>query len=108
MISMFRSITGLLLGLALAIYGIVHICLHYPGSAPFAALAGNLLALSAVLLFALGLLAIVAGVGVAVTSSRRLSRQWRQLKHLTERRREFVHDDDDYAMSDRSWAGGHR
>ena len=107
MISLFRSITGLVLGLALAIYGIVHICLHYPGSAPFSALASNLPALSAVLLFVLGLLAITAGVAVTVASSRRLSRQWRQLKYLTERRREFA-PDDDYAMGEGAWAGGHR
>ena len=75
MTSVFGSVIGLLMGLALAIYGLVHTFTRYPGPEPFAVLAGNMPALIAVLLFALGVVAIVVGLAVLLGSTRRLRRQ---------------------------------
>jgi hypothetical protein len=83
MTSIFRSAVSLLLGLALAAYGLVHTMTRYPPPAVFDRLAGDLPSLAAVLVFALGVAATLGGVLVVVLSLRRLRRGWRHLRAVT-------------------------
>jgi hypothetical protein len=82
-----QPIVSLLVGLALSFYGVAHSVARYPGTAAFARLADVLPSLGAVLLFALGLLAALAGLVLLVRSARLLRTRWRQLAALTARQR---------------------
>jgi hypothetical protein len=83
MTSIFRSVVSLLLGLALAAYGLVHTLTRYPAPAVFDRLADDLPGIGAVLVFALGVAATLGGVLVVVLSIRRLRRGWRHLRLVT-------------------------
>ena len=95
MIAIFQSVLGLLVGLALAIYGLAHTVTHYPGRPAFAELAGSMPALGAVLFFLLGIVASLVGVLLLVSSVRRLRRRWRYVREVTDRRRDYHEMDGD-------------
>ena len=86
MIPIVESIFSLLLGLALAVFGLIQTLSRYPGPAPFEQLAADATALGAVLFFAIGLLAAIGGVAVLIFSMRRLRLRWRYLRQLDGRR----------------------
>lgn len=86
MTSLFNCILSLLLGVALAAYGLVHSLTRYPAPTAIATLAGSLPAIGSVVLFALGVLATVAGLILLFTSARRLRLVWRHLRRATETR----------------------
>src|SRR4051794_37926279 len=112
MTQIFRSVTALAVGAALAVFGLAHTLNHFPDPAAFAELSRTMPSLLSVLLFALGALAVVVGLLVLVTSSRRLRRQWQQLRRLTAAtpRRAFHPDDGDYdgEPAERDWGGAYR
>ena len=83
MIPIVESIFSLLLGLALAVFGLIQTLSRYPGPGPFEQLAADATALNAVLLFAVGLIAALGGLAVLIFSIRRLRFRWRYLRHLT-------------------------
>lgn len=77
-----QPVTTLLIGIAMAVYGLVHAITQFPDPAAFSSLVANLPAFSAVLLFALGLLALIAGVVLTVIGVRNLRRRWRRFGQL--------------------------
>jgi hypothetical protein len=105
MIAIFQSVLGLLVGLALAVYGIAHTVTHYPGPKAFAELAGSMPSLGAVLFFFLGILASVVGVLLLFSSVRRLRRRWRHVRQVTDRQRPYAEEMDG---DEPAWAAGYR
>ena len=83
MTPIFQSLVSVALGLALTTYGLVHTVTRYPQPELFAQVAGNLPTLGAVFMFALGIVATLAGIVVLVLSVRRLRRGWRHLRAVT-------------------------
>jgi hypothetical protein len=116
MTSIFRSVVSLLLGLALAAYGLVHTLTRYPAPAVFDRLANDLPGLGAVLVFALGVAATLGGVLVVVLSIRRLRRGWRLLRVITRggtngrgpiaRGYSYPDGDEELEPGEREWATG--
>ena len=86
MTSIVQSLVSVLLGLALAAYGLVHTVTRYPDPVVFAQVASDLPTLGAVLMFGLGVVATAAGISVLVLSLRRLRRSWRHLRAVTNSR----------------------
>jgi hypothetical protein len=72
MTCMLKSLLCCALGIALACFGVVHSVSAYPGPEPFDRLAADLPQLRAVLSFALGVLAALAGLALLILSIRRL------------------------------------
>jgi len=83
MIPIVESIFYLLLGLALAVFGLIQTLSRYPGPVAFEQLAADATALGAVLLFAIGLIAALGGVAVLLLSIRRLRFRWQYLRQLS-------------------------
>ena len=83
MTSIFRSAISLLLGVALAAYGLVHAVTRFPAPAVFDRLADDLPSLGAVFVFVLGIAATFVGILVVVLLIRRLRRGWRHLRAVT-------------------------
>jgi len=91
MIPFVESILSLLLGVALAVIGLIHSLSRYPGPGPFQQLAADASALGAVLLFAIGIVAALGGLAVLIFSIRRLRFRWRYLRQLTGRATPSAH-----------------
>ena len=107
--SIVQSLVSVLLGLALAAYGLVHTVTRYPDPVVFAQVASDLPTLGAVLMFGLGVVATVAGVSVLVLSLRRLRRSWRHLRTVTGARSASASRGYDPEEADgREWAGAYR
>lgn len=81
-----QSLLSVLVGFALACYGVAHSVTRFPGPGDFAQLGDNLPALGSVFSFVLGVVAALVGVVVLILSVRLLRRRWRQLNLLTSRR----------------------
>lgn len=79
---LFQAFVSIFIGVAMAIYGIVHAVTQFPGPAAFTSLADTMPAVIAVLLFLLGLLAFVAGVVVVVLGVRNLRRRWHRFNQI--------------------------
>ncbi len=117
MTSLFNCVLSLLLGIALAAYGLVHSLTRYPNPTAVATLTASLPAIGSVVLFALGVVATVAGLTLLFTSSRRLRLAWRHLKRATDSRPSTVGGRafDGYSgngyhpeADEREWAGAYR
>jgi len=117
MTSLFNCVLSLLLGLALAAYGLVHSLTRYPNPTAIAMLTDSLPAIGLVVLFALGVIATLAGVTLLYTSVRRLRFAWRHLKRATDSRASMVggRPYDAYSgngyhpeAEEREWAGAYR
>lgn len=87
-----------LIGLALLIYGSVHAVIHNPGLAGLAALWASLPAVSASLVFAVGLLAATGGLILLVGGFRGLHHRYRQINHAfgSGRRHPGYHDEGEW------------
>lgn len=109
MTPIFQCLFSCLLGIALAIYGLLHSVSTYPGEDTFARLATDLPSLAAVLVFVLCVLAATAGAIVLVLSLRRLRLRWRHLRQLTASRRHYDPlgpGGGSYADDGRDWQSG--
>lgn len=82
MSTLFQPVTTLLIGIAMAIYGLVHSVSQFPDPVAFTNLVANLPAFSSVLLFVLGLLAFAAGIVLVVLGIRSMRRRWRRFGQL--------------------------
>ena len=80
MTSIPQCVLSILVGLAIAAYGLAHAVAGYPGPDVFARLAADLPALAAVLAFALAVLAAVVGLVLLIVAARRLRRRWQQAR----------------------------
>jgi hypothetical protein len=88
--AIFQSIFAVVMGLALFIYGIIHSVTRYPGSLLFSRLMESLPVVWAVGLFLIGIIVTLAGVALLLFSLRRLRRNWRALRMLTDPRRGYT------------------
>ncbi len=82
MLKLIQPIASLFVGISMTIYGLVHSVTRFPGGDAFAALAANLPAVGSVLVFLLGLLAIVAGVVLVVLGVKNFRRRWRRFNQI--------------------------
>ena len=80
MLQFLKPLFVTLVGLALTIYGAVHAVAHNPGLSGFAALWASIPALSATLVFAIGLLALTGGLILLVGGFRGLAQRYRQIR----------------------------
>ncbi len=95
MLQLIQPLASLFIGIAMTAYGLLHAITRFPGGDAFAALAANLPAVGSVLLFLLGLLAVIAGICLVVLGVRNLRRRWSQFDQIvrySQRRQEY--DDD--------------
>jgi len=95
MLQLIQPLASLFIGIAMTAYGLLHAITRFPGSEAFAVLAANLPAVGSVLLFLLGLLAVIAGICLVVLGVRNLRRRWSrfgQIVRYSQRRQEY--DDD--------------
>ena len=70
---------SLLIGLAMAVYGLIHAATHLPAGEHIRTLWASMPAAGAVGLFLLGLVAVITGVALIVTSGQALRRRVRQV-----------------------------
>lgn len=70
---------SLLIGLAMAVYGLIHAATHLPAGEHIRTLWASMPAAGAVGLFLLGLVAVITGVAMIVTSEQALRRRVRQV-----------------------------
>ena len=82
MLQLIQPIASLFVGLCMFVYGFIHSITRFPGGDAFAALAANLPAVGSVLVFLLGLLAIVAGVVLVVLGVKNFRRRWRKFGQI--------------------------
>lgn len=100
--SIFQCVFASVMGVVLALFGVIHSVSRYPGAQVFGQLMTSLPALGSVLFFALGILAAVAGLVMLVLSQRRLRHRWRYLRAVTSRRDLSPMDEE------REWNGAYR
>ena len=79
MTTFLRPIFSALLGITLTVYGLSYSITGYPGAAPFGVLWASMPALVSVALFALGLIAVFAGLALTVTGIQGARRRCRQI-----------------------------
>jgi hypothetical protein len=72
MLQFIQPVVTLALGLALSVYGLTHSAHHYPGTTGFYALWQSLPALSSVLVFGLGIVAVLSGLALVMTAAQGL------------------------------------
>jgi len=102
MFELFQPIASLFVGLAMVVYGLVHAIAKYPGQDTFTTLADGMSAVTAVLVFALGVMAFASGVILTVLGGRNLRRRWQRFNQLARHvTRGPDHDDD-------RWEAGYR
>ena len=95
MLQLLSPIASLFVGLCMFVYGLVHSVTRFPGGDAFAALAANLPAVGSVLVFLLGLLAIVAGVVLVVLGVKNFRRRWRKFGQIARHvERQPAYDDE--------------
>lgn len=98
MTQLIQPITTLLIGIALTLYGIVHAIVQFPDPVAFTSLIANLPAVTAVLIFILGLVAFAAGIVLIVLGIRNTRRRWRRFgqiaRHMGDSTR-YDHDNGD-------------
>jgi hypothetical protein len=95
MIQFFQPVGTLLIGVALSLYGLIHSANHFPGPTHLHTLWQSLPALSAVLLFALGAMAVICGLALLFVGVQGLRRRYRQINSAFGRPVEFD-DEVDY------------
>lgn len=81
MFQLLQPVVTLILGLALSVYGLTHSAQHYPGYTGFYALWQSLPALSSILVFGLGIVAVLSGLALVLTAAQGLRQRYRQLDH---------------------------
>ena len=97
MIQFIQPLLSAIVGLMLAIYGVVHTITRYPGASSFAQFWASLPGVMAVAVFFIGVVAVIAGVLLLVSGFRGVRRRWRQIQVAYGRRRpdaRDMHDDD--------------
>ena len=82
MFYLLRSIASLFVGVAMTVYGLVHSVTRFPGGDAFAALAANMPAVTSVLVFVLGIAAVVAGIVLIVIGIKQTRRRWRRFNQV--------------------------
>ena len=97
MLDLLKPLASLCIGLAMAGYGLVHAVVKFPGSDTFTTLAKNMPAMTAVLMFVLGLVACVAGVVLTLLGGRNMRRRWQRFNDLARHvSRGSDHEDERY------------
>lgn len=104
MSAILQPFLSIVVGLALACYGLIFSITRYPGQAAFDQLASDLPTLGAVLFFISGVAAVLVGLVVLVLSVRRLRARWRHLAVLTNQRAYAGAD----PREEREWSGNYR
>ena len=80
MLEFTRPVLSLLVGLALAIYGIVHIVMRFPAPSVFDAFFANLPHAMAVLLFMIGIAVVIGGLILLVAGVRGIRGRLREIR----------------------------
>lgn len=97
MLHVFAPLLNTLLGILLALFGVIHTLATYPGGAAFASLWASLPTLGSVGFFALGLVAVIVGLILLYRGIERSRRRWRQVRSAVDRppgRREIEDEDE--------------
>ncbi len=94
MSQLLQAFLSVLIGVAMAIYGIVHAVTQFPSPVAFASLADNMPAVIAVLLFLLGLVAFIAGIVITILGARNLRRRWYRFNQIARHAGVQQYDDD--------------
>ena len=76
MLHLLQPIASVLIGVAMAAYGLIHAVTRFPESTAFASLLANLPAVTAVVVFLVGVVAVFVGVYLVVTGTRRFRVRW--------------------------------
>ena len=79
MLEFARPILSLMIGLALAVYGVVHIVMRFPAPSVFEAFIVNLPHVMAVLLFLIGIAAVIGGLIILTAGVRGLRGRLREI-----------------------------
>lgn len=82
MLQFLQPLGAAAIGVALFVYGLIHSLLHRPPGAAFQAAAHALPAVSAVMLFVLGLAAIAAGLVLLIIGARGIRRRTREIRQV--------------------------
>ncbi len=77
MLQLVQPILSTVIGLMLAIYGLVHSFTYYPGGGVFAQLWASLPSIGSMLVFLIGVLALVAGLVLLYLGLNRARRRWK-------------------------------
>ncbi len=96
-----QPIASLLVGLFLGAFGLIHSFRSFPGMLGFNAFVQSLPAISGVLLFAVGLIAIACGLALLITGFRSMQKRMTELRWYFQHRQRFTDDEDDYRYAHR-------
>ena len=80
MLEFTRPVLSLLIGLVLAVYGIVHIVMRFPAPSVFDAFFANLPHAAAVLLFLVGVAAVIGGIVMLAAGVRGINGRLREIR----------------------------
>lgn len=98
MLNVFAPILNTILGLLLALFGLIHTLATYPGTAAFSALWASLPTLGSVGFFVLGIIAVIIGLVLLYRGIDRSRRRWRQVRSAVDRSPEprEIEDEDEW------------
>ena len=98
MLEFTRPILSLLIGLVLAVYGVVHVVMRFPAPSVFEAFIVNLPHVMAVLLFLIGITAVIGGLIMLAAGVRGLRGRFREIRQAygrpTVKPRQYEEDPD--------------
>lgn len=95
MIAFLQPLLAALIGLGMLLYGILHTVTGFPPAEVFTAFWNALPQVISLLVFLLGVLAVVAGLVLLVMGVRGVHRRLLELRHMYGRRQGYGYDDRD-------------
>lgn len=91
-----QPLLSLIIGIALAIYGSLHATNHIPPAGAIHAFWAAMPGLTAVIIFLLGVVAVISGLWLITSGAQGLRRRQRQITRIYGRHEEPYEDEQDY------------